>query len=134
MIKLISLAVALAVALGAGGIVAMQGNTTACGLQNCLQEGDHSHCLETSVHNHDGIIYYGYSEDDGHRHALLSVAPPIPQEAKQNYCGVDGCTRSEAHSHNNCGVGGCNEGGAHSHGNAGGAGSCHGSEHGGGHH
>jgi hypothetical protein len=71
-------------------------------------------------HSHDGIIYYGHDNGDGHAY---------------HNCGTSGCTQSGQHVHNSCGVSGCNNTGAHSHGNTSGHESGRGnSEHGGSHH
>lgn len=95
------LVIVLALVLGlcgsAGFVYAANNNThfveKTCGVENCEINETHTHgvcqlagCNETGNHEHDGMVYYGHSTEDGHAY---------------HNCGVAGCTQTDEHSHEN---------------------------------
>ena len=100
--KKIVIAVALVLCLcGSAGFVYAANNNSGltdsnsikntCGISDCVISETHSHdvcqvsgCNKTGNHEHDGMVYYGHSEDDGHAY---------------HTCGVVGCTQTDEHSH-----------------------------------
>lgn len=77
-----------------------------CELKACDLKTEHTHalcpqtnCSTTTPHSHDGTIYFGHYEDDGHNHKITHGTPVAYYK---NACDIPACPIAGEHTHSIC--------------------------------
>lgn len=82
-----------------------------CEIGDCTQNTEHTHvlcnttdCNVAQTHEHNGTLYYGHHDSDGHDHqpAFICSLSGCVQTTEHSHalCGIDGCGNTETHEHN----------------------------------